>query len=355
VAETTPSPVAAQGPSHAHARPRSSVATMRAAVLVEPRRFELRDVPRPEPSAGQALVRVEGCGVCASNLPLWQGREWFRYPMDPGAGGHEAWGVVEELREPLAGAPAAIAVGDRVAFLSNRAYAEADVADLGGIVRLPRELDGRPFPAEPIACAMNVFRRSRVAAGQDVAIVGAGYLGLLLVQLAARAGARVIALSRRPFALELASRCGAAAGILVRSRSEAIARATELTAGALCPRVLEVTGKQEPLDLASELVAVRGRLVIAGYHQDGRRTVDLQSWNWRGIDVVNAHEREERAYRDGMAAAVDAVLGRRIDPWMLHTHPVGLERLGSAFEELERSSFGAAEGFVKALALVEPR
>jgi threonine dehydrogenase-like Zn-dependent dehydrogenase len=330
-------------------------ATMRAAVLVEPRRFEIEDVAIPEPRAGQARIRIEGCGLCASNLPLWQGREWFRYPLEPGAGGHEAWGVVEELggRD---GSAARVSAGDRVAFLSTRAYAERDVADLGSIVRLPRELDGRPFPAEPLACAINVFRRSRVVAGQTIAIVGTGYLGLLLVQLAARAGARVIALSRRPFALDLAARCGAAERVTIRDRASAVARVVELTSGALCPRVIEVTGKQEPLDLASELVAVRGRLVIAGYHQDGRRSVDLQSWNWRGIDVVNAHEREERVYREGMSAAVDEVLGRRLDPWMLHTHAFPLSRISDAFGILERSSDGESrEGFVKALITVGER
>src|SRR5688572_22411164 len=207
MSDSAPSPVAAHG---AFARPWTASATMRAAVLVEPRRFEIEDVPRPEPGAGQARIRIEGCGVCASNLPLWQGREWFRYPMDAGAGGHEAWGIVEDLGRPQPSAPAPVAVGDRVAFLSNRAYAEHDVAELGSIVRLPSELDGRPFPAEPLACAINVFRRSRVVTGQTVAVVGSGYLGLLLVQLAARTGARVIAVSRRPFALDMAARCGAA-------------------------------------------------------------------------------------------------------------------------------------------------
>jgi hypothetical protein len=55
-------------------------------------------------------------------------------------------------------------------------------------------------------------------------------------------------------------------------------------------------------DLAGELCAERGRLVIAGYHQDGMRQVNVQLWNWRGIDVINAHERDPQAYVDGMRA-----------------------------------------------------
>ena len=79
----------------------------------------------------------------------------------------------------------------------------------------------------------------------------------------------------------------------------------ELTDGRWCERVIEAVGLQWPLDLAGELTGERGRLVIAGYHQDGPRQVNMQLWNWRGIDVINAHERDPQRYVDGMRAAVD--------------------------------------------------
>ncbi len=78
--------------------------------------------------------------------------------------------------------------GERVAFLSNNAYAEYDLADEAQTVALPPALDDQPFPAEPLACAINVSRRSEVLAGEDVAIVGIGFLGALLTRLAADAG-----------------------------------------------------------------------------------------------------------------------------------------------------------------------
>lgn len=52
-----------------------------------------------DPPAGSVRIRMEGCGICASNLPVWQGRPWFRYPMEPGSPGHEGWGVIEEAGE----------------------------------------------------------------------------------------------------------------------------------------------------------------------------------------------------------------------------------------------------------------
>jgi threonine dehydrogenase-like Zn-dependent dehydrogenase len=65
-----------------------------------------------------------------------------------------------------------------------------------------------------------------------------------------------------------------------------------LTEGRFCEVVIEATGKQEALDFASQITGIRGRLVIAGYHQDESRKINLGLWNWQGLDVINAHERD---------------------------------------------------------------
>ena len=98
---------------------------------------------------------------------------------------------VERRARRLARALAGLGVGrgDRVATLSGKSYAEYDVARADMAVRLPPELAGRPFPGEPIGCAMNIFRRSDVRAGDTVAIVGIGFLGAILTRLATDAGA----------------------------------------------------------------------------------------------------------------------------------------------------------------------
>ena len=98
---------------------------MRAAILRGNRTVEVEDQPLPNPSPGQVRIRLEGCGVCASYLPVWEGRPWFSYPFDPGAPGHEGWGVVDEVAPGVTN----IRPGERVAFLSNRAYAAMKVAD----------------------------------------------------------------------------------------------------------------------------------------------------------------------------------------------------------------------------------
>ena len=314
---------------------------MQACVIASPKQASLTQVEIPEPGDNQVLLRLEGSGVCASSIPLWEGREWFTYPQPPGAPGHEGWGRVEAVGKAVKG----LAPGDRVAALTYRAHAEYDVADAAWVVPLPDALEDAAVPGEPLGCAYNIFRRSQVEKGQTVAIVGIGFLGALLTQLAAHAGARVIAISRRPFSLDFAKACGAAHTIVMDDHWKILERVKSLTDGRWCERVIECTGLQWPLDLAGELTAERGRLVIAGYHQDGLRQVNLQLWNWRGIDVVNAHERDPKMYVDGIRSAVDLMVQGVMNPEPLYTHRLPLDRLGEALE-LTRER---PDGFMKAL------
>jgi len=314
---------------------------MRAAVLTGPGQVQVQEVQRPEPKAGQVRIRLEGCGVCASNLVPWSGPEWMRFPTEPGALGHEGWGVVDAVGDRVNG----MSVGDRVAALSYNSYAEYDVAEAEAIVRLPDSLARQPFPGEPLGCAMNIFRRSEIAAGQTVAIVGIGFLGAILTRLASQAGARVIAVSRRSFSLDVARAMGAAETIAMDDHTAIIARVKDLTGGAFCDRAIEAAGKQWPLDLAAELTRERGRLIVAGYHQDGPRQVNMWLWNWRGLDIINAHERDPNVYAAGMREAVQAVASGRLDPSSLYTHTYPLERLDEALN----ATRDRPDGFLKAL------
>jgi 2-desacetyl-2-hydroxyethyl bacteriochlorophyllide A dehydrogenase len=312
-----------------------------AAVLAAPREVQVRELAVREPAPREVLVRMEGCGVCASNIPLWEGRPWFSYPLEPGAPGHEGWGRVEACGREVHD----LETGQRVAILSQHAYAEYDIADAEAVVPLPAALDQQSFPAEPLGCAMNIFRRSRIGKDDTVAILGIGFLGALLTQLASAAGARVIAITRRPFALEIARRFGAAHTIAMEDHSKIVEEMKQITGGAFCDVVIEATGKQWPLDLAGELTRVRGRLIIAGYHQDGLRQINLQLWNWRGLDVINAHERDPRIYVEGMRLAIDAVQSGLLTPQPLYTHTFSLAALGEAL----RMTSERPDGFMKAL------
>jgi threonine dehydrogenase-like Zn-dependent dehydrogenase len=315
--------------------------SMHAAILDAPGRLRVMSVPVPEPGPGQVRVRLEGCGVCASNLTPWAGPEWMRYPTEAGALGHEGWGTIDAVGAGVEG----LSAGDRVAALSYKSYAGFDIAGADMVVKLPVALAGQPFPGEPLGCAMNIFARCDIREGQTVAIVGIGFLGALLTRLATDAGARVIAISRRAYSLDVARAFGAAETIAMNDHYAIIERVKALTGGTFCDRVIEAVGKQWPLDLAGELVRERGKLIVAGYHQDGPRTVNMQLWNWRGIDVVNAHERDPAVYMAGIRAAVEAVASGRLDPLPLYTHRYPLERLDEALD----ATRDRPDGFLKAL------
>ncbi|MBX5483122.1 MAG: zinc-binding dehydrogenase [Myxococcaceae bacterium] len=313
---------------------------MRALVVAGPRSARIDEVPTPTPGPGQVLLRMQGCGICGSNGPSWEGRPWFRYPLPPGAPGHEGWGVVEAVGEGVR----ALRLGDRVAALSDHALAEYDVVDERKTVRLPPSLNDQPFPGEALGCAMNIARRSDLRAGQTVAVVGIGFLGALLCRMASRAGARVIAISRRTYSLEIARRYGASEVLPLRDKGEVTEQLKALNGGRLCERVIEAVGNQEALDVAAELCTEGARLIIAGYHQDGPRLVNLWLWNWRGLDVINAHERDPEVYLEGIRMAADAVVSGAIDPAPLYTC-FPLERAADAFQAL----VDRPHGFVKAL------
>jgi len=316
---------------------------MRAAVITGPGDVRIDIVPLPQPGRGQVRVRLEGCGVCASNLVPWAGPDWMSFPTEPGGLGHEGWGMIDAVADDVEG----LQVGDRVATLGGHAFAEYDIAYADAVVRLPSELAGTAFPGEPFGCAMNIFRRSDIRSVQTVAVVGVGFLGAMLVRLASHAGAKVIAISRRSESLELARTMGAAETIPMQDHWHILERVRELTGGRMCERVIEAVGKQWPLDLAAELTGEGGRLVIAGYHQDGPRQVNMQLWNWRGFDVINAHERDPAVALEGICDAIEAVRSGLIDPAKLITHRYRLDQLAVALD----ATRDKPDGFVKAVVI----
>lgn len=320
-------------------------ASARAAVLSAPGNVQLVELPPRAPGPGEVRVAVDGCGVCGSNLPVWEGRPWFDYPRPPGVPGHEAWGRVVE-----AGPDVVLegrALDGPVALVGDGCFASEVVVGADAVVPLPPELDGRAFPGEAFGSAWNVAARAGFAPGQTVAVVGIGFIGAVVTALAAHAGAHVVAISRRQASLELARTLGAKEAVPLGERSETVEAVTGLVGAEGCEVVVEAVGLQAPLDLAGDLTAIRGRLVVAGFHQDGPRTVDLQGWNWKGIDVVNAHERDPHVVTAGIRAAAAAVADGTVDLERLVTHRFALDDLAGAMDAMVERP----EGFVKAVVL----
>ena len=317
------------------------------AVLEAPRQFVIQQDALMSCSPDEVLIQVEGCGVSASNLPLWEGRPDLEYPMSSGAPGHEAWGTIVAMGSQVSRVSDDLRLGQRVTCLGNYAFAHFMKAPAQEVVPLPESLNGIPFPGEAIGAAMNIFQRADIQAGQTVAIIGAGFLGLLLVQLSKSVGAQVVVLSRRASARALATQYGADACFDLEDWENHAHNIVRMTDAIGCERVIEVTGLQLAINIATEMIAEYGRLVIAGYHRDGNRHVNLEKWNWRAIDVVNAHERDPRRYLRGIRAGICALEEGRIKPQELLTHRFRLDQLNEAFQMIVDRPDGFIKGWVQ--------
>jgi threonine dehydrogenase-like Zn-dependent dehydrogenase len=310
---------------------------MKIAVLNEPGRFGLADEPEPAIGPGDVLLRVAACGVCASELDTFQGRSAVALPWYPG---HEVSGVVARAGERVRG----LAPGDPVAgWITARGFAER--------VALPAAhcLPARGVPleqalGEPLACAVNAVDLAGPALGDDVVIVGAGFMGHLIHKLVMLRGPRqVIVTDTRDDALARARLFGATATVNVTAQAAAGVVA-ELTGGKGADTTFEVTGTQSGLDGLHEITRMSGTVVIAGYHQGEPRRVPLGTWNWMAYRIVNAHFREPAAILRGMRRGMRLLTSGRISLDGLVTHAVPLERIDEGF----RAAIEKPAGFVKA-------
>jgi L-iditol 2-dehydrogenase len=311
---------------------------MRQAVLSQPGGFEIVDAPLPGIGPDELLVRVAACGVCASELDIYRGLAGHAsYPWEPG---HEVSGVVEQVGERVAG----FAAGDPVAvWVTARGYGEylavpAEHCFHAGDVPLELAL------GEPLSCAVNAVELAGIALGDDVAIVGAGFMGQLIQRLVQLRGPRrVIVADTRDEALRRAASAGATA--TVNAAQEPLAEAVRgLTDGAGADVTIEITGSQAALEAIGGCTRMSGTLVIAGYHQGAPRQVPLADWNWNAFRIANAHFRDVATILRGMRAGMRLVTSGRISLEDLVTHRFPLATIDQAF----RTAIEKPTGFVKA-------
>jgi L-iditol 2-dehydrogenase len=315
---------------------------VRLAVLNAPQQIDVVDEPIREPAADEVLLRVASCGVCASELDMWQGTADIAYPRFPG---HEVSGTVERVGSQVE----TLAVGDPVAaWVTERGFAEyvpvkADYCFPAGSVPLELAL------AEPLACALNAVELAAPALGDDIVVIGAGFMGNLVQELAQLKGPRhVIVADTRPDALERAARLGASHTVNVLSES-IVDVVREATGGAGADVTFEVTGTQAALLTLGDVTRMSGKVAIVGYHQGGMRELPLAAWNWMAFQIVNAHFRDLDTIMGGMRAGMRLLTSGRLSLGDLVTHRFALDDVNEAFA----TAVAKPEGFVKATVTME--
>jgi threonine dehydrogenase-like Zn-dependent dehydrogenase len=311
---------------------------MRLAVLERSQEFALIDEPVPAIAPNEVLLRVGACGVCASELDMFAGLAGHAdYPWYPG---HEVAGTIERVGDEVRG----LAPGDTVAaWVTVRGYSEYIA------VRAEHCFDAGDAPpevalGEPLGCAVNAVELAGIKLGDDVVIIGAGFMGHLVHKLVLLRGPRqVIVADARQDALKRAEAFGASRTVDV-TRESLVDAVKEATAGTGADVVLEVTGSQMPLEAAGAVARMSGTVAIVGYHQGEPRSIPLGVWNWMAFKIVNAHFRDVSTILGGMRAGMRLLTSGRISLDELVTHRFDLDDIDSAF----RTAIDKPDGFVKA-------
>ena len=237
---------------------------MKAALLVEPRTIQIRDVQAPEPGPYEVLIRVIMAGICGSDYSLYDGKLVAPLPVIPG---HEGVGLIEKLGPGVSG----LMIGQRVTIQPNFACGECPVCRSGHEnicptkVRLGIDRDGVfaeyvkvparyvwPIP-EGLEDAMKIAAPRK---GDRTLILGAGVIGLLTLQLAALHGAEVTACDLVEKRLALAKRLGASQVISANDPMESAYNSFDC--------IYEASGAQAGLAQAIQLAGPSGRIVVLG-------------------------------------------------------------------------------------------
>jgi threonine dehydrogenase-like Zn-dependent dehydrogenase len=235
--------------------------------------------------------------------------------------------------------------GDPVgAWVTGRGFAEF-VAIKAGYCFPAGDIPLDLILAEPLACAANTLELANLSLGDDVVIIGAGFMGNLVQLLAALQGPRLLVVAdTRPDALARATRLGATHTVNVTEESlpEVI---KYLTAGRGADASFEVTGAQQPLTLLGEVTRMSGKVVIVGFHQSGNRQIALGYWNWMAFQILNAHFRDLNTILRGMQTGMRLLTSGRLSIEGLVSHRFTLEQIDQAFQ----TAWEKPEGFVKSV------
>ncbi|MFF0717929.1 zinc-binding dehydrogenase [Micromonospora sp. NPDC003816] len=332
----------------------------RSAQYVGEQTFVVEETPVVPPGPGQVRLDVAYTGICGTDLHIAHGAMDQRVSV-PAVIGHEMSGRVAEVGAGVDG----FRVGDPVTVMPLDWCGECPACRAGhthichrldfvgidspGAMQRSWTVSARllvPLPAdlplvhaalvEPTAVAVHDVRRSRLVAGEHAVVIGAGPVGLLIGTVARATGAEVTVLELDPRRRELATDLGLTA---VDPATVDVARyVREATAEAGADVVFEVSGSAAGIRTATDLLAVRGRLVVVAIHPTPRE-VDLHRIFWRELEVIGVRVYERGDY----AEAVRLVHTGQVPADRLVSRIVPLADVSRAFEAL------AAGGDVKVL------
>jgi len=310
------------------------------------------DRPSQPPGPGQVRIAVAYTGICGTDLHILHGAMDHRVHV-PDVIGHEMSGRIAELGEGVTGwdvgdpvtvmplawcgrCPACQAghshVCHRLNFVgidSTGAMQASWTVDAALLVRLPNGLNlAHAALVEPTAVAVHDVGRAAVTAGEQVVVVGGGPVGLLVALVARAAGAEVVVLELDPERRRVADQIGLAT--LDPATEDVPAHIEAWTGGAGAAVAFEVSGSAAGVGIATEVLAVRGRLVMVAIHP-APREVNLFRVFWRELNILGA-----RVYqRADFERAVELIASGAIPAAAFISRVYPIARAAEAFTALE--------------------
>lgn len=288
--------------------------------------FEEREVP--ECGTDQVLVKSAGCGICEGDVFQYITRlDTPDIEQEFLTMGHEGSGIVVEAGANVSG----FNKGDKVTALGG-GYAEYFVSTADKLAKVPDCIEVKMALGEPISCCVHAASRFRIALGDRVAIIGAGYMGLTCLQLAKLQGAvDICVFDFLDWRLETALRLGA--DVVINNKDKSI---EDLTLSGKYDVVIEAAGVQAAIDLGTELLRHHGTLNLVGYHQSnsGRRDIDMKTWNYKALTTINGHVRNENEKLRAMEASMKLMAHGKLDTNALITNYDFVD-INQAFKDLK--------------------
>jgi len=250
----------------------------RIAKVVAPRHIEIVEEDIPMPGPGEVLVKIRACGLCHTDLPMYEGRKGpfqskmvgdyevefqLSNPEFPYVIGHEPAGIVEAVGPGVT----RFKVGDRVAGLFAGGFATHGLASQDRITYVPKDVPLElPF-AEPLMCITNIVRAANPEIGGYVAVIGAGFMGLMVdAGLSNYPVRELIAIDFIDERLDWARKMGATVTINPK-KEDVVERIMEITNGRGTDVAIDITGRYGGLALAAKIIkASRGKILIPSYY-----------------------------------------------------------------------------------------
>jgi 2-desacetyl-2-hydroxyethyl bacteriochlorophyllide A dehydrogenase len=323
---------------------------MKAMVLRAPSDLVLDEVARPQPAAGQVLVRITHSGVCGTDYKIYNGSIRVPYPLIPG---HEMAGEVVDVGGVPPGTGAmpsgpGVAVGDRVIIDPetydgtcfycrkgltnlcpngtligrdvNGGFAEYLLVPASQVFTLPDSVDDRTAPMiQVLTTCLHAQRQVETLPGDTVVVLGLGVTGQLHVQLAKARGARVIGITRSAEKRAMAERLGA--DMTIAGGDGAIQKVRDLTEGRGSDLTIETTGVMKQLSDSVHMTRFGGKVLMFGIFTVKEGELPFYDLYFKEISLVSARVAKPEDYTACIALVERGQV--RLEPLVSDVMPLG--------------------------------